>query len=142
MKYLNPLFAFSASLLVIILLSAFVKHRQAQPYLLEHDENIAVPETGPHKGGGNTIAYPYFNRADDLKLVFRKRLLKPGSAIGYHLQEKDEIYCIISGKGEMTVNGKTFTVLAGDAILTRAGNSHGLRPTGDSNLVLIINYEK
>jgi mannose-6-phosphate isomerase-like protein (cupin superfamily) len=41
----------------------------------------------------------------------------------------------------MTINGKSFPVSAGDAILTRPGNSHGLKPVGDS-LALIINYEK
>ena len=42
----------------------------------------------------------------------------------------------------MTVNGKTFPVTAGDAVLTRPGNSHGLKPTGNDSVTLIINYIK
>lgn len=40
----------------------------------------------------------------------------------------------------MTMNGKTFPVSAGDAVLTRPGSSHGIKPVGDDSLTLIINY--
>jgi mannose-6-phosphate isomerase-like protein (cupin superfamily) len=73
-------------------------------------------------------------------LALRKRVLRPGSAIGYHLQETDEIYYIISGTGQMQMNGKNFPVNAGDAILTRPGSSHGLKQTGHQDLALMIAY--
>ena len=41
----------------------------------------------------------------------------------------------------MKMNDSTFTVQAGDAILTRPGSSHGLQQTGKDDLVVIINYE-
>jgi len=77
----------------------------------------------------------------DFKFVFRKRILHPGSSIGYHKQERDEVYYIASGTGEMAMNGKTFTVKAGDAILTRPGSSHGLKTLGLESLTLFIAYE-
>ena len=117
------------------------KSQQQNGYILEHENDIAKQEAGTHNGGGNTIGYSFFANAKDLKLVFRKRVLKPGSAIGYHLQNEDEIYYIISGKGIMKINDKTFTVQSGDAILTRPGSSHGLKQTGKEDLVIIINYE-
>lgn len=111
-----------------------------QPYILEHEADIAKNEPGTHNGGGRTTGYSFFAKADSLKLTFRKRVLHPGSAIGYHLQKEDEIYYIVSGTGEMQMNGKTFPVRAGDAILTRPGSSHGLKQTGKDDLVIIINY--
>jgi mannose-6-phosphate isomerase-like protein (cupin superfamily) len=42
----------------------------------------------------------------------------------------------------MKMNNETFPVHAGDAILTRPGNSHGLTQTGKENLVVVVNYEK
>ncbi len=114
---------------------------QQQGYILEHEKDIAKQEPGTHNGGGNTIGYSFFSNAKDLKLVFRKRVLKPGAAIGYHLQNEDEIYYIVSGNGIMKMNDSTFTVKAGDAILTRPGSSHGLQQTGKADLVIIINYE-
>lgn len=84
-------------------------------------------EAGPHKGGGNTIAYHFFRKTPGSKLQLIRRILKPGSAIGYHLQKEEEIYYILNGTGEMNMNGKTFAVKAGDAIMTMPGNHPGLK---------------
>jgi mannose-6-phosphate isomerase-like protein (cupin superfamily) len=142
MKKIPLVIAFCGGAIFTLFLTAFTKHKLEEGYILEREKEIAVNEKGPHNGGGETIAYPFFSKAKDFNLIFRKRILKPGSSIGYHLQEKDEIYYIVSGMGEMNINGKSFTVSAGDAILTRPGNSHGLKPAANSELSLIINYEK
>ena len=99
-------------------------------YVLKRDAEIALEEPGTHGGGGKTIGYSFFKKTPNLKLVFRKRALKPGSAIGYHLQKEDEIYYVLSGRGEMTIDGKSFEMKPGDAILTRPGASHGLKQIG------------
>ena len=111
-------------------------------YVLERDEEVKVAQPGPHDGGGETIAYSFFAKAPGLKLVFRKRAFKPGAAIGYHLQKEDEIYYVLSGRGVMTIDGKSFDVGPGSAILTRPGSSHGLKQTGSEDLVILINYER
>jgi mannose-6-phosphate isomerase-like protein (cupin superfamily) len=111
-------------------------------YILENDKDVASEQPGTHKGGGMTTGYSFFNKAPGLRMVFRKRALKPGSAIGYHLQKEDEIYYVLSGRGIMQMNGKEFPVGPGDAILTRPGASHGLKQTGQEDLVIIINYEQ
>src|SRR5262245_62758417 len=59
-------------------------------YVIEQDAMVAAPEPGPHSGGGQTVAYSFFKSTPGLGLVFRKRALKPGSAIGYHQQKEDE----------------------------------------------------
>jgi len=123
------------------LAGATYQQSRAGGYVLERDAQIAREEPGTHKGGGRTIGYSFFKDVPNLKLVFRKRALKPGSAIGYHEQKEDEIYYVLSGRGEMTIDGKTFEVSSGDAILTRPGSSHGLRQTGAEDLVIMINYE-
>jgi mannose-6-phosphate isomerase-like protein (cupin superfamily) len=111
-------------------------------YILERDRDVARQEPGTHGGGGQTVGYSFFSKAPDLKLVFRKRALKPGSGIGYHEQKEDEIYYVLTGRGQMTIDGKAFDVGPGDAILTRPGSSHGLKQTGDEDLVIMINYGK
>jgi len=110
--------------------------------VLERDKEVARNEPGTHNGGGETIGYSFFARTPNLKLVFRKRAFKPGSAIGYHLQREDEIYYVLSGRGMMTIDGKTFEVGPGDAVLTRPGSSHGLKQVGSEDLVILINYEQ
>ena len=69
-------------------------------------------------------------------------VFKPGSGIGDHLQKEDEIYYVLSGRGMMTVDGKEFEVIAGDAVLTRPGSSHALKQVGTQDLVILINYDQ
>ena len=121
--------------------SAAANTRQ-QPSLIEHDSTVARPQPGPHDGGGTTTAYSFFAGAPNLHLVFRKRALHAGAAIGYHRQTEDEIYYVLSGAGELTLNGARSVIGPGTAILTRTGSSHGLRQTGSADLVLIIAYQQ
>ena len=109
-------------------------------FVLERDHEVAKEEPGTHKGGGTTIGYSFFKDTPKLAMVFRKRALRPGAGIGYHEQQEDEIYYILSGRGVMTVDGKAFDVGPGTAVLTRPGSSHGLKQAGSEDLVIMINY--
>jgi mannose-6-phosphate isomerase-like protein (cupin superfamily) len=135
-------------LLAVVVLLALTGATSAQEapkpggYVLERDKDVARNEPGTHNGGGQTIGYSFFAKTPNLKLVFRKRAFKPGSAIGYHLQREDEIYYVLSGRGMMTIDGKEFEVGPGDAVLTRPGSSHGLKQIGKEDLVILINYEQ
>ena len=126
----------------LLFMSAFAREQPQSGYILEHEKDIAKNEPGPHEGSGTTTAYSFFTKATTSKLVFRKRVLHPGASIGYHPQKEEEIYYILSGAGEMTMNNEKFTVEAGDAILTLPGSSHGLRQTGKDDLVILIDYQK
>jgi mannose-6-phosphate isomerase-like protein (cupin superfamily) len=111
-------------------------------YVIEHDADIQKAEPGTHNGGGDTVGYSFFAKVPKLALVFRKRALKPGSGIGYHEQKEDEIYYVLSGRGLMTIDGKSFDVGPGTAVLTRPGSSHGLKQVGADDLVVLLNYEQ
>ena len=128
----------------IVALGWTVAHARQTPvrggYVLEHDAEVAVTEPVTHNGGGQTVGYSFFKSTPNLKLVFRKRALKPGSGIGYHEQKEDEIYYVLSGRGMMTIDDKSFEVGPGAAVLTRPGSSHGLKQTGTEDLVILINY--
>jgi len=111
-------------------------------YVIEHDADIAKNEPGTHNGGGMTIGYSFFSKVPKMGLVFRKRTFHPGSGVGYHEQAEDEIYYVLSGKGEMTLDGKTVAVTPGTAVLTRTGSSHGLKQVGTEDLTILINYQQ
>jgi len=111
-------------------------------FIIQHEADIAKTEPGTHNGGGQTVGYSFFDKTPGLTLVFRKRALKPGSGIGYHEQKEDEIYYVLSGRGVMTIDGKTFDVGPGTAVLTRPGSSHGIKQAGSEDLVMMINYEQ
>jgi len=118
----------------------FPPEKVAGGYVLERDADVAREEPGTHKGGGQTIGYSFFEDTPKLGMVFRKRALKRGSAIGYHEQHEDEIYYVVSGRGIMTIDGKPIEVGPGTAVLTRPGSSHGLKQVGTEDLVILINY--
>jgi mannose-6-phosphate isomerase-like protein (cupin superfamily) len=42
----------------------------------------------------------------------------------------------------MTVDGTSFEVDPGTAVLTRPGSSHGLKQMGADDLVILLNYEQ
>lgn len=115
---------------------------RANGYLVERDAQVTKDEPGPHNGGGPSTGFVFFEKAPNLKFSFRKRVLHKGAAIGYHLQKTDEVYYITSGQGTMTINGKAFEVANGDAVLTRGGSSHGLVQEGNSDLTIIITFQK
>jgi lysophospholipase L1-like esterase/mannose-6-phosphate isomerase-like protein (cupin superfamily) len=122
----------------------FAARRAAQrhPSLIAHADIGTVQQPGPHGGDGPTLASPLFADAPELGLVVRRRVLLPGASIGLHAHGKDEIYVILSGHAELTLDGQRHVVGAGHTILTRDGSSHSLRQLGSENLVVLIVYGK
>jgi lysophospholipase L1-like esterase/quercetin dioxygenase-like cupin family protein len=111
------------------------------PSVVVNERDIATAQPGPHDGDGTTTAYPFFADATGFDLVFRKRALHPGASIGAHVNDKDEIYYVLSGRGLLELNGQVREVGPGDAILTRNGDSHALRQSGDEDLVIFIVFD-
>ena len=65
-------------------------------------------------------------------------LLPSGSSIGYHKHEiMEEVYYIFKGTGKATVDGKTISVKAGDAISVLLNGSHGLENDSNGDLEVI-----
>ena len=132
---------------LVLMLTGAGLHALAQPspepggVFVETDTQVAKDEPGTHNGGGMTVGYSFFAKVPSLKLVFRKRAFKPGSGVGLHTQKEDEIYYVLSGRGTMTLDGKTVDITPGTAVLTRTGSSHSLKQAGNEDLVVLINYE-
>ncbi len=65
--------------------------------------------------------------------------IPPHGISGEHKHTRtEEIYFILSGRGEMTLNGKPHTVSAGNLILTGLGTRHALRNIGDEGLGWLV----
>ena len=50
------------------------------------------------------------------------------------------MYYVLSGSGELTLDGEKHAIGPGTAILTRPGSSHSLKQNGTEDLVIIITY--
>lgn len=83
---------------------------------------------------------PGFPEDFDTAMSFFMELdLPAGAVIGRHLHEgNEEIYYVLSGKGEMTVDSSTMVMEAGDACLTKSGSEHTFKNIGDGELRILV----
>lgn len=98
--------------------------------------------TEPHSQGGDGILLlDHLLSAQSAPKgvkTFAKAVLEPGASVGYHEHFGEaEVYYILSGEGEYQDNSDHFPVRAGDVTVTRSGDGHGIRNTGNLPLEFI-----
>ncbi|WP_329338285.1 cupin domain-containing protein [Streptomyces sp. NBC_01352] len=65
--------------------------------------------------------------------------LPPGAVSGEHLHTRtEEIYFVLTGEGELLLDGEPHAVRPGSMALTRTGSTHGLRNTGAGRLDWLV----
>jgi len=65
--------------------------------------------------------------------------LQPGQDQRLHShQESDKIYVVLRGKGLFHIAGEERELGSGEAVLARPGEAHGVRNSGDQDLVLLV----
>ena len=65
--------------------------------------------------------------------------IPPGGISGEHRHSRtEEIYFIISGRGEILLDGVATEVGPGDVVLTGIGTTHGLRAVGDEGVSWLV----
>ena len=64
--------------------------------------------------------------------------LEPGRKIEPHIDPMEEIYFIMSGEGEMSVDKETRHVVSGDAIWIPTGSRHSLVNTGHEDCIILV----
>jgi mannose-6-phosphate isomerase-like protein (cupin superfamily) len=105
------------------------------------EEKMTVrEETPPHGAIGMSTAYRITDDVPGRTMEFRKRILHVGAAIGLHPIDHDEVYYVLSGKGEVTSNGLSREITSGTAAYLFRGATVGVRQIGDTPLALIISY--
>lgn len=116
--------------------SRHVRHR----FFVRHDSEVTKVEPPPHNGTGTSTAYRYFDDVTDARVVFRKRTLHRGASIGMHVLTHDEVYYIVSGRGELMVDDTKAEVGPQTAIFMYEGANVGIGQIGEDDLVIIISY--
>ena len=58
-------------------------------FWVREDAAVTKVEPAPHDGGGDSTAFRYFDDVPDKRVIFRKRALHKGSAIGMHVLTHD-----------------------------------------------------
>lgn len=66
-------------------------------------------------------------------------ILEPGTQIGEHTHRgSEEIYFLVEGSGEMTVDGELVKMKEGDAVLTRNNSTHSFVVTSSTPAKLYV----
>jgi mannose-6-phosphate isomerase-like protein (cupin superfamily) len=76
---------------------------------------------------------------DSPHLFYDVYCLLPGQAQKVHAHEgSDKVYYVLGGTGRFTVGDEEKDLGAGEAVIARAGDPHGVRNESDGELVLIV----
>jgi mannose-6-phosphate isomerase-like protein (cupin superfamily) len=98
----------------------------------------AVMET-TYLAHGGALAQMILDRRILQEIGFLARAtLAPGKEIEAHVDPMEEIYFVLSGCGEMRVDGESQQVEPGDATWIPAGSSHSLLNNGEADLVILV----
>lgn len=66
-------------------------------------------------------------------------ILEPGTQIGEHTHDgEEEIYFVVEGTGEVTIDGEKLKVKEGDAVLTKNKSTHSFAVTSDIPVKLFV----
>jgi len=109
-------------------------------FWVKQDSEVMHVEPAPHGGSGQTTAYRYFDEVKDARVIFRKRALPKGSSIGMHVLDHDEVYYVLEGQAELTVDDSTRSLRPSTAVFMVRGANVGIRQAGDADLVIIVAY--
>jgi mannose-6-phosphate isomerase-like protein (cupin superfamily) len=132
--------AFGAVATTTYIVAAESSRHVRNRFWVRHDSEVARVETPPHDGRGQSTAYRYFDDVPDQRVIFRKRTLHKGAAIGMHVLQHDEVYYVVSGRGVLTVDDTQREVGPDTAIFMHEGADVGLEQRGDEDLVVIVSY--
>ena len=104
-------------------------------------ENISFDRVVAHEGNGCILTRRVLDASGGCAANFIDlTVIPPGCDIGLHTHADDneEIYVIVCGSGEMSVDGRQIEVGPGHVIVNRPGGTHGLRNNGVSDLRLVV----
>ena len=92
-------------------------------------------------GNGEAEMHVILRGADEMYgkgRLFSQITVNPGCSIGYHEHHgESEIFAVMSGNGVFNDNGTEVPVSAGDVLVTKSGDGHGIACAGSCPLELI-----
>jgi mannose-6-phosphate isomerase-like protein (cupin superfamily) len=113
----------------------------APPMVVIRQDDVRREEAPPHGAIGMSTAYRISDAVPAPRAMeFRRRILHVGAAIGAHPIAHDEVYYVLSGRGEVVSDGVTAVLEPGMAAYLWKGAVVGIRQLGDAPLDLIVSY--
>ena len=114
--------------------------QSARPMVVVDERAVRRDEPPPHGAIGMSTAYRISDAVPGRTMEFRRRVLHRGAAIGIHPITHDEVYYVLSGRGEVESGGERRVLGPGMTAYLFAGEAVGIRQLGREPLSLIISY--
>lgn len=111
-----------------------------RPMVVVDERTVRRTEPPPHGAIGQSTAYRISDAVPGRIMEFRKRVLHRGAAIGVHPIDHDEVYYVLSGRGEVESGGERRMIGPGMAAYLFTGERVGIRQVGRAPLTLIISF--
>ncbi|MDD3251708.1 MAG: cupin domain-containing protein [Lachnospiraceae bacterium] len=106
-----------------------------------NDEINKIRKPSPFQGLGEITVRELLNGPEEMYhqgRVFAHTTVYPGSAIGYHIHDREsETYYILSGKAKYNDNGSEVILHPGDVAFTGTGEGHGIEAMGEEPVEMI-----
>lgn len=113
----------------------------APPMVVVREDEVKREEPPPHGAIGISTAYRISDAVPAPRAMeFRKRVLHKGAAIGLHPISHDEVYYVLSGKGEVTSDGVMQKLQPGMAAYLYKNAVVGIKQLGKKPLTIIVSY--
>lgn len=123
------------------MITALLLAAAAPAMVVVRDADVKRQEPPPHGAIGLSTAYRISDAVPAPRsMEFRKRILHKGAAIGLHPISHDEVYCVLSGEGDVTSDGTTQRLKPGMAAWLYRNAVVGIRQVGRKPLTIIISY--
>ena len=126
--------------LTTLLLAASALYATGQPVKdrIKHNDPAQYRElTGVHAGEGK-MGFTQLIGPNDLStnfLYLHTGLIAPKSGIGHHFHHTiEEMYVILNGEAEFTINGRTSRISAPAVVPCKMGDSHGILNASDESI--------
>lgn len=138
---MNQFFSFTISSFVFVATSIFPANSQAGDVHIDAGEINWQAPSPSYSGLEFSAAFRYktliggqFAPVRGENVFFGEAEWAPGAVYVGHAHPAPEIYYVISGEAEWTVDGKTFKATPGTAIYTKPNAVHRMKNVGDGVL--------
>ncbi len=93
-----------------------------------------------HGGDGKIIIKHVLLKEDsDLGIQFmHDDTLEPGTVVGEHYHDNEEVYYVLEGEGIMIIDGERYPIKSGDVSLIKRGQTHGLINSKNGIMRIIV----
>ena len=92
--------------------------------------------------GGDIPVQWYFRKEAELSVAVQAWTIAPGASEGMHAHHGErpleELYVVVAGEAQVTVDGEVSYLGVGDAFLAKVGSDHDVRNVGEVPLTMIV----